>query len=276
MRYHRAFLAVIPLAVALALVLSSATVHAQSASSKKPAAKPASPQAKAKPPAAKSAPQSKTRGKPEAARAKSRARRAKPEGRRAVPPSARPRHPLPPMDFALAHLPMLRALHEAARTGAWKRIGKPAVEVATSVLSGNSPKLFSDLVAQLLSGNHTKLLVENKPEVLTGDHPKVLSGNEARLLSGNKANISDNEASCCSHNQISLFSNIKIEIYVSGTGNQVGGPGPHPPMPPHAAPTAVFPAPYVPGYSQPPQQPMSSRGHAPAKPRQHGPEKKPR
>ncbi len=121
--------------------------------------------------------------------------------------------------------PVLKGLHEAAKNVPWQQFGKPAVDVAAALLSGNNPKILSEILPEILSDNQTKLVSDNEAHVLSGNAPNLLSGNEPEILSGNKAEV-------LSGNHISILSNIKIEIHISETGNNSGNEVPPPPRKP--------------------------------------------
>ena len=66
-----------------------------------------------------------------------------------------------------------------------------------------------DLAADLFSGNEAEFLSKNKTALLSGNNPKVLSENTTPILSGNT---------------FSVFSNIKVEIHIDNSGNNMAGP----------------------------------------------------
>ena len=66
--------------------------------------------------------------------------------------------------------------------------------------------LFSNNQADLLSNNKTALLSGNRPTILSGNTPKILSENATPILSGNT---------------FSVLSNIKVEIHIDNSGNNM-------------------------------------------------------
>ena len=71
-----------------------------------------------------------------------------------------------------------------------------------------------DLAIDLFSGNGADSLSQNKTALLSGNSPKLLSENTTPILSGNT---------------FSLFSNIKVEIHIDNSGNNVTGGSAAPP-----------------------------------------------
>jgi hypothetical protein len=111
-------------------------------------------------------------------------------------------------------------------------------DIAVKLLSGNVTKLLADVCAELFSGNSTELFSGNEPELLSGNATELLSRNEPELLSGNATELlsrnepellSGNDTRLFSGNELELFSNIKVEIKVTNSGNNNGNNGPPPP-----------------------------------------------
>ena len=111
-------------------------------------------------------------------------------------------------------------------------------DIAVKLLSGNVTKLLADVCAELFSGNSTELFSGNEPELLSGNATELLSRNEPELLSGNATELlsrnepellSGNDTRLFSGNELELFSNIKLEIKVTNSGNNNGNNGPPPP-----------------------------------------------
>ena len=101
-------------------------------------------------------------------------------------------------------------------------VTKLLADVCAELFSGNSAELFSGNEPSLLSDNATELLSRNEPELLSGNATELLSRNEPELLSGNDTRL-------FSGNELELFSNIKVEIKVTNSGNSNGNNGPPPP-----------------------------------------------
>jgi hypothetical protein len=95
-------------------------------------------------------------------------------------------------------------------------------DIAVKLLSGNVTKLLADVCAELFSGNSTELFSGNEPELLSGNTTELLSRNEPELLSGNDTRL-------FSGNEVELFSNIKLEIKITNSGNNNGNNAPLPP-----------------------------------------------
>jgi len=100
-----------------------------------------------------------------------------------------------------------------------------ALDVAFDLLSGNETDLLSRNKTALLSGNKPEILSGNEAELLTKNKTALLSGNKPEILSGNKpAILSGNTTPILSGNTFSMFSNIKIEVHVYNSGNNVAAP----------------------------------------------------
>jgi hypothetical protein len=84
-----------------------------------------------------------------------------------------------------------------------------ALDIALDLLSGNEANMLSKNNAALLSGNSPTLLSGNSPTLLSGNAPKVLSENTTPIFSGNT---------------FSLLSNIKVDIHIEKSGNNVAAP----------------------------------------------------
>ncbi|MGA2258049.1 MAG: hypothetical protein ABSG53_25575 [Thermoguttaceae bacterium] len=110
-----------------------------------------------------------------------------------------------------------------------------ALDVAVDLLSGNETELLSKNKTALLSGNKPEILSGNKPEILSGNKPEILSGNKPKLLSGNRTPI-------LSGNTFSMFSNIKVEIHINNSCNNVA---PSAAAQPHWPTTVPNPVPYM-------------------------------
>ena len=81
---------------------------------------------------------------------------------------------------------------------------RTAPQEASATLENVTWELLSRMAAQLFSGNRAALLSGNEPEVLSENHTNVASGNQLQILAGNK---------------VSLFSNIQIDIHITGLPN---------------------------------------------------------
>ena len=73
-----------------------------------------------------------------------------------------------------------------------------------------------DIAVDLLSGNEAEFLSKNKTTLLSGNNPAILSGNRKVL--------SENTTPVLSGNTFSVFSNIKVEIHIDNSGNNMAGP----------------------------------------------------
>jgi hypothetical protein len=134
-------------------------------------------------------------------------------------------------------------------------------DIAVKLLSGNVTKLLADVCAELFSGNSTELFSGNEPELLSGNATELLSRNEPELLSGNATELlsrnepellSGNATRLFSGNELELFSNIKVEIKVTNSGNNNGNNGP---PPPRLAPPAKVKKPAKPQEPAKPKKP---------------------
>ena len=111
-------------------------------------------------------------------------------------------------------------------------------DIAVKLLSGNVTKLLADVCAELFSGNSAELFSGNEPSLLSDNTTELLSRNEPSLLSDNTTELlsrnepellSGNDTRLFSGNELELFSNIKVEIKVTNSGNNNGNWGPPPP-----------------------------------------------
>jgi len=111
-------------------------------------------------------------------------------------------------------------------------------DIAVKLLSGNVTKLLADVCADLFSGNSTELFSGNEPSLLSDNATELLSRNEPELLSGNATELlsrnepellSGNDTRLFSGNEVQLFSNIKLELKVTNSGNNNGNNNPPPP-----------------------------------------------
>jgi hypothetical protein len=157
-----------------------------------------------------------------------------------------------------------------------------ALDVAIDLLSGNETDLLSRNKTALLSGNKSEILSGNRPEILSGNKPEILSGNKPEILSGNKPEIlsgnkpkvlSGNRTPILSGNTFSVLSNIKVEIHINNSGNNVPpGPMAQPRLSPATpSPAQMFPpSNYQPGPTPAPGPGRPGRDRTPVRPQGDG------